>query len=100
MKTTRLAGTTDLSVLPFQLDFADVSQWLHSGDSCRISGTSWRLDHFLRHVCTCGLVSLTSRRVDEVALSGELDASEWIPYVMHIMKEFIMPRFFRGAVFL
>ena len=100
VKTTMLEERTDLSVLPLQLGFADISQWINSSDSCRTSRSAWRLHDFLGATCNCGLMSWKIRRAGDVCLTGNIPSSEWVPILIHMMKEQVMQRFFRGNVFL
>ena len=99
VKTTMLEERTDLSVLPLQLGFADISQWINSSDSCRTSGSAWRLHDFLGATCNCGLMSWKIRHAGDVCLTGNIPSSEWVPILIHMMKEQVMQRFFRGNVF-
>ena len=100
VKTTILEGRSDLSELPLQLGFADVPQWMNSGDFCRTSGPNCRLHDFLGSICKCGLMSWKIRRAGDVLLTGDIPSSEWVPILIHMMKEQVMQRFFRGGVFL
>ena len=50
VKVTMIEGKSDLTELPLQLGFADVAQWMSSGDSCRTSPCSWRLHDFPKNL--------------------------------------------------
>lgn len=85
---------------PVQLGYTDMRQWASSADDCRTGSAGRGLADLLNTACSCGLVTWKHRCVDGQQLSQDIPMKEWIPVVIHQLKEQVMQRFLRGAVVL
>ena len=100
LKVSLKIGQVTLGDLPLQLGYADAKQWMAIQDSCRTAPKSATLHNFLQKSCECGLMHLKVRALEGVRITQEIGSAEWAPVLIHMMKEQVMQRFFRGSLML
>ena len=100
LKVSLKIGQVTLGDLPVQLGFADAKEWLAIHDSCRTAPKSATLHNFLQKPCECGLMHWKVRELEGARVTHGVGCEEWAAVLIHMMKEQVMQRFFRGCVVL